>query len=223
MVARRARRPARVGQVAPSEDDYRARHPGGASARWCAQLQARLQCDTNPSTHLPLVRPPTSRRATRPTCPGGARRIRRRCARGRPTAPCAGRAGTVTAAERRPSSAWRETGRGAPRRVVTRTAGSWKRDGARHPVPSFGAPHGRDRVFVVAHADRQGEPLRALHEEVARIRPVSGAVRDGRPSPPGGFRVDDGTTSGMDRCRVVGEGVDVRVARWLGERIRELA
>ncbi len=141
------------------------------------------------------------------------------------------------------SGLWREMRRiikeAAPTWAITENAGAWRRwvpDVRRDlwalgyaSVPlrlradSFGAPHGRDRVFIVAHADRQGEPLRALHEEVARLCPVSGAVRDGRPSPPGGFRVDDGTPSGMDRCRVVGEGVDVRVARWLGERIRELA
>jgi len=125
-----------------------------------------------------------------------------------------------------------------PRVAVVENAGAWRRwvpDVRRDlwrlgyaSVPlrlradSFGAPHARDRVFVVAHTNRQSEPLCALDAKVAGLRPISGAVRDGRPTPPGGFRVDDGTPRGMDRCRAVGEGVDVRVARWLGEAVREV-
>lgn len=123
-----------------------------------------------------------------------------------------------------------------PRIAVVENAGAWRRwvpDVRRDlwrigyaSVPlrlradSFGAPHGRDRVFVVAHANRESEPLRALHAEVASLRPVSGLVRtDGRAPKPDYLRADDGAPGGVDRCRVVGEGVDVRVARWLGEAV----
>lgn len=140
------------------------------------------------------------------------------------------------------SGLWTEQRRlideGRPRIVVVENAGAWRRwvpsvrgdlwalgyasVPLRLRASDFGAPHARDRVFVVAHADGNGEPLRALHAKVAGLRPVSGAVRHGRPSPPGGFRVDDGTPQGMDRCRVVGEGVDVRVASWLGAAIKRV-
>ena len=84
---------------------------------------------------------------------------------------------------------------------------------------TFGAPHVRPRCFVVAHADSDGEPLRAIHGAVARIRPVP--VRGGRwrASPPGGFRVDDGSADGMDRCRTTGNAVIPDVLTWIGMQL----
>jgi DNA (cytosine-5)-methyltransferase 1 len=84
---------------------------------------------------------------------------------------------------------------------------------------TFGAPHRRPRVFVVANADGEGEPLRAIHAEVAGLSPVPRADGDWRSSPPGGFRVDDGAPAGMDRCRVLGNAVVPHVAEWIGRRI----
>jgi DNA (cytosine-5)-methyltransferase 1 len=86
---------------------------------------------------------------------------------------------------------------------------------------TFGAPHVRPRTFVVANADSEGEPLRAIHEAVARIRPLP--VRGGRwrSPPPGGFRVDDGTPNGMDRCRAIGNAVVPDCLSWLGQRLDE--
>ena len=88
---------------------------------------------------------------------------------------------------------------------------------------TFGAPHVRPRCFVVAHADGQGEPLRALHAEVARIRPLP--VRGGRwrAPPPGGLRVDDGTPYGMDRCRAIGNSVIPDALTWIGNQLHPLA
>jgi len=85
---------------------------------------------------------------------------------------------------------------------------------------TFGAPHVRPRCFVVAHADSDSEPLRAIHEAVARIRPLP--VRGGRwrTPPPGGFRVDDGTPDGMDRCRAVGNSVNPDALTWIGTQIQ---
>ena len=84
---------------------------------------------------------------------------------------------------------------------------------------SFGAPHKRPRVFVVAHADGEGEPLGALHAQVAGLRPVSGRSGPWRLPPPGGFRVADGVPRGMDRCRVLGNAVVPAVVEWLGRQI----
>ena len=88
---------------------------------------------------------------------------------------------------------------------------------------SLGAPHRRPRLFVVAHANGEGEPLRAIHAQVARLSPVSRADGHWRSSPPGGFRVDDGVTAGMDRCRVLGNAVVPDVAEWIGRRVMEAA
>jgi DNA (cytosine-5)-methyltransferase 1 len=88
---------------------------------------------------------------------------------------------------------------------------------------SFGAPHKRPRVFVVAHADSESEPLSALHAEVAGIRPISGRSGPWGAPPSGGFRVADGVPRGMDRCRVLGNAVVPVVAEWLGRQIMEVA
>lgn len=98
----------------------------------------------------------------------------------------------------------------------------WRRGYATVPLRvsagSFGAPHPRPRVFVVAHANRNGEPLRALHEEVARLRPISIGGGNWRTPPPGGFRVDDGVPNGMDRVRTLGNSVSPVVSEWLASR-----
>lgn len=87
---------------------------------------------------------------------------------------------------------------------------------------SFGAPHRRPRIFVVAHADSEGEPLRAIHAAVAGLSPTARVDGDWRASPPGGFRVDDGVTAGMDRCRVLGNAVVPHVAEWIGRQVVRL-
>ena len=88
------------------------------------------------------------------------------------------------------------------------------------PAGSVGAPHKRPRIFVVAYADSEGEPLGALHETVAGVRPLSRRSGPWRSPPSGGFRVDDGVPRGMDRCRVLGNAVVPHVAEWLGRKIR---
>lgn len=85
---------------------------------------------------------------------------------------------------------------------------------------SFGAPHNRDRIFVVAHADGYGEPVVAIHEEVARMCPLP--VRSGYwgVAEPDHLRVDDGLPGRMDRLRACGNAVVTPVAEWLGGCIR---
>ena len=88
---------------------------------------------------------------------------------------------------------------------------------------SFGAPHKRPRIFVVANTDPDGESLRALHAEVASLRPIPGASGHWGTPPPGGFRLDDGVPRGMERCGQFGNAVVPQVAEWLGRRIMEHA
>ena len=84
---------------------------------------------------------------------------------------------------------------------------------------TFGAPHRRPRIFVVAHADGEGEPLGALHAQVARLRPLPRRSGPWRLPPPGGLRVADGVPRAVDRCRVLGNAVVPDVAEWIGGQV----
>lgn len=61
----------------------------------------------------------------------------------------------------------------------------WDRGYASLPIrvraSRLGAPHDRPRVLLVAHANREGEPLRAVYAEVARLcapsKILAGSVR----------------------------------------------
>lgn len=92
---------------------------------------------------------------------------------------------------------------------------------------SFGAPHKRPRFFVVAHADGQSEPLRAVDAEVAGLRPLSGRdSRDWREPFARTVRVDDGIPARLDpykqrRLKSLGNAVVPAVAEFLGTTIRK--
>ena len=85
---------------------------------------------------------------------------------------------------------------------------------------TFGAAHKRPRVFVVAHADIQGEPLRAIHAEVARIRPLP-RRSDAHPLPRA-MGMGDGIPDRMDRLHALGNAVVPSVAEWIGRQIVRL-
>jgi DNA (cytosine-5)-methyltransferase 1 len=86
---------------------------------------------------------------------------------------------------------------------------------------TFGAPHKRPRVFLVAHPDGDSQPLRSLDEEVARLRPLPRGSGDWRCPPPDGFRMAHGVPGGMDRLRAVGNSVAPAcvefLARWIAQ------
>lgn len=88
---------------------------------------------------------------------------------------------------------------------------------------SFGAPHRRPRVFLVAHANGQGEPLRAIHAEVARLSPLPRGGGDWGLTTPRNLRVDDGVPARMDRLHALGNAVVPQVGRYLGRLIMEAA
>jgi len=83
----------------------------------------------------------------------------------------------------------------------------WGRGYASLPIrvraSRLGAPHDRPRIYLVAHADRDSEPLRALDAEVARLCEASGFWRD-QPDPLG---VDDGLSDRMDRLAALGNAI----------------
>lgn len=101
----------------------------------------------------------------------------------------------------------------------------------------FGADHQRDRLFLLAEqANPFGESIwlqgrgadacapRALEtaaRERERLRPDAGAVVCGRGdhARAGDGRGDARIPSRVDRLRMLGNAVDVRVARWIGETL----
>lgn len=94
------------------------------------------------------------------------------------------------------------------------------------PVPvtasDCGALHRRARVFIVAHADRDGEPTFALDAEVASTSAPSWA--GGRFAEPPMVRVVNGFRRGLDhsRRRALGDSVVPQQAQVVGHVIREL-
>jgi DNA (cytosine-5)-methyltransferase 1 len=87
----------------------------------------------------------------------------------------------------------------------------------------FGAPHHRDRIFVVAHADAKGQPLRPIDEEVARLS--ADAERLGchwRNPFTGPVVLAHGLPGGMDAVRAFGNAVVPQCAEAVGWRVRQL-
>jgi DNA (cytosine-5)-methyltransferase 1 len=127
----------------------------------------------------------------------------------------------------------------SPRWIIAENVAAWRRwvpDVRAHlaalgfssvPVEvsagSRGAPHLRPRVFVVANADGEGESLRAIHEEVASLRPVSAPDRYWREPFAGPVRVADGLPARMDRLRALGNAVVPQVAEHIGRLIMTAA
>ena len=69
----------------------------------------------------------------------------------------------------------------------------------------------RRRIYVVAHANENGEPQCPVHEEVAGIREAARRWRS-EPEPMG---VDDGLPARMDRMRSLGNSIRVYEAEIL--------
>lgn len=86
---------------------------------------------------------------------------------------------------------------------------------------SFGAPHKRPRVLVVADAHSEGESLRAIDAEVARLRPIPRGSGHWRLTEPSHLRVAHGTPGRMDRLRALGNAVVPQVAEHIGRLIAE--
>jgi DNA (cytosine-5)-methyltransferase 1 len=84
----------------------------------------------------------------------------------------------------------------------------------------FGAPHVRQRVFIVAYpaSQRQGQLRRIRCEEKGE---KIGGVHWSE-SKSGIQRELDGVPYRMERCRGIGNAVDPRVAEWIGCRVVEI-
>jgi DNA (cytosine-5)-methyltransferase 1 len=100
------------------------------------------------------------------------------------------------------------------------------------PACSFGAPHRRDRVFLVAHAAevRRGSVSDELRNDglfaAARKRGMQQPHRNAWwDAEPGVRRVDDGIPTELDCARLgsLGNAVVPQVAEWIGRRLISVA
>lgn len=96
------------------------------------------------------------------------------------------------------------------------------------PAAAVGAPHRRDRVFIVANASSlrfaavQDRPQANRQQQAARQRWLQQSLRDARwISEPDVRRVDDGIPDRVDRLRCLGNAIVPQVAEWIGRRIVE--
>lgn len=94
----------------------------------------------------------------------------------------------------------------------------------------FGAPHLRDRIFIVGYANgerRCGGIARFKYAEDAWKPPISSAGRRWEfkewCTEPSVGRVVDGISNRVDRLRGLGNAVVPQIAEWIGQRIMEAA
>ncbi len=86
---------------------------------------------------------------------------------------------------------------------------------------AFGAPHQRDRIFIIAYANglgREGAPLRQTAPRELECRTAE-AFRVPELPTPILCGVDDGIPNRVDRLRALGNSVVVPVAEAIGRTI----
>lgn len=92
-------------------------------------------------------------------------------------------------------------------RHIERSAVDLEREGYTSLILDLAAPsrrHIRERAFVVAYADGESKPRRALHAEVASVQEAAGRWRD-QPEPVG---MDARLPGRMDRLHMLGNAIE---------------
>jgi DNA (cytosine-5)-methyltransferase 1 len=89
------------------------------------------------------------------------------------------------------------------------------------PASILGAPHRRDRLWLIAYPNGEGSQGPRSQHELSRLPPAVPSIerRDWwtiEPEPP---RVDDGVPGWMDRVRATGNALVPQIAEWIGRRI----
>lgn len=90
------------------------------------------------------------------------------------------------------------------------------------PACAAGAPHSRERLFLLAYAHRNRKPTVAFDAETPRLRANAGRVWNGRDAAPPLVRMADGLPNGLDRTRALGNAVVPQCAKVVGEWLLEI-
>jgi DNA (cytosine-5)-methyltransferase 1 len=90
------------------------------------------------------------------------------------------------------------------------------------PAAAFGAPHIRERVFVVAYAHNKGQPILSLNGEEWKWMSPRHHREDWLLREPELGGVADGIPHRVDRLRCLGNAVVPQVAEWVGRQIRAM-
>jgi DNA (cytosine-5)-methyltransferase 1 len=90
------------------------------------------------------------------------------------------------------------------------------------PASYFGAPHRRDRVWILAYPHDQGESVSPFNDEAPRLQAIS---RDGgrhwRDGFSGDVRMADGLPGGMDQVKQLGNSVVPQIPEAIGRSITD--
>jgi len=91
------------------------------------------------------------------------------------------------------------------------------------PASHFGAPHRRDRIWIVAYPHNDGKPVGSLNDEARRL-PTIGAIGWGpwRDGFTGDVRMAYGLSGGMDRIKQLGNSVVPQIPEAIGRAIMEV-
>ncbi|MBK7497384.1 MAG: DNA (cytosine-5-)-methyltransferase [Candidatus Omnitrophica bacterium] len=100
------------------------------------------------------------------------------------------------------------------------------------PASAFGAPHRRDRLWIVAYSNSRRQQERSKQDrtekepklETSRRDDPCGCGQDGRPwdAEPAVGRVVDELPRRVDRLRCLGNAVVPAIPQWIGSRIRDV-
>lgn len=90
------------------------------------------------------------------------------------------------------------------------------------PASAVGAPHRRDRIWIVAYPHNKGESIGKINAKAQRVQiaVTNGGWRrwDGKPQD---VRMDNGIPNGMDRLKALGNAVVPQIPELIGRAIYE--
>jgi DNA (cytosine-5)-methyltransferase 1 len=88
------------------------------------------------------------------------------------------------------------------------------------PASVVGAPHRRDRIWIIAYPHHQGESISAVNAEAQRLQiAFANGKWDRWNGKPEDVRMDDGIPNGMDRVKALGNAIVPNVAEQIGHAI----
>jgi DNA (cytosine-5)-methyltransferase 1 len=88
------------------------------------------------------------------------------------------------------------------------------------PASYIGAPHRRDRVWIVAYPNNKSQPISTVNDEAFRLQKIGATSKwsewSGKSED---VRMDDGLSNGMDRLKSLGNAVVPQIPEILGKAI----